>query len=302
MNSSIPICFFFLRSRAEYVLGARHRPGGPDGMSTLGAGDPLGQYAAAHARFDPVAQYAEHRQHELEDKDAAREAAERELSRDSEAARWWEDLHVVERDRIAALRHGPTAYRLIGDSGPVVVLLHGAFSCSYVWLDLVKRFAGAGAAGGLDRATRVLLFDFYGRGRSPWPRSNPKCTVELLAGQLQELLIVLGLADDPLVLVGYDMGCVVGAAFAAQHRGAVRGLIALGPAGTARPPLHVERLLESSALWGVDDKQLGAQLERLHQDDFFDQRLDAGHHSLMRLHVAMVGWQIANTPGCACVL
>ena len=270
-------------------------------MPAEGAADPLGQYAAAQAHFDPVAQYAEHRQHELEDSDAAREAAERELSRDGEAARWWEDLHVVERDSVAELRHGATAYRLIGDSGPVVVLLHGAFSCSYVWLDLVRRFASAGT-GGLDQPTRVLLFDFYGRGRSPWPRSNPKCTVELLAGQLLELLGVLGLADAPLVLVGYDMGCVVGAAFAAQHRRAVRGLVALGPAGTARPPLHVERLLESSALWGVDDAQLGAELERLHRDDFFDQRPEAGHHSLMRLHVAMIGWQIANTPGCACAL
>jgi pimeloyl-ACP methyl ester carboxylesterase len=224
----------------------------------------------------------------------------------SPTARWWEDMHVVDRDRVARLRNGPTAYRLVGESGPVVVLLHGAFSCSYVWLDLMKRFASASAAGE-GQATRKLTFDFYGRGLSPWPKSNPRCTVELLAAQLEELLAFLGLADEPLVLVGHDMGCVVGAAFAARNRHTVRGLVALGPAGTARPPLHVERLLwgvddqqqVERLLWGVDDKQLGALLERLHQDDFFDQRLESSHYSLMRLHVSMVGWQIANTPGYA---
>jgi pimeloyl-ACP methyl ester carboxylesterase len=268
------------------------------GPARRGAADPLDHHAAAQRRDDPVVKNAEHRQRDA--------AAERALIDYSPSARWWEDIHVVDRDRVAMLRNGPTAYRLVGESGPLVVLLHGAFSCSYVWLDLMKRFASASAES-KGQATRELIFDFYGRGLSPWPKSNPRCTVELLVAQLEELLAFLGLAGEPLVLVGHDMGCVVGAAFAARNWQNVRGLVALGPAGTARPPLHVERLLlgvddqqhVERLLLGVDDLQLGALLERLHQDDFFDQRPESSHYSFMRLHVSMVGWQIANTPGYA---
>jgi pimeloyl-ACP methyl ester carboxylesterase len=266
----------------------------------MAATDSLKHYAQAQCKLDPVSQYMEHTRQDQEAAEAAQEASQEDLDRalgkERRAAKWWEDLHYVDRDSVADLQHGPTAYRLIGDKGPVVVLLHGAFSHSYVWIDLVKRLSDTSDLWATARTKQMLIFDFYGRGRSPWPASNPRCTAEFLSAQLEQLLRHLGLEHTEVVLVGYDMGSVVAAAFAARNHDRVLGILALGPVGTCRSPLNVERAIQSTPFWGDPDQNLGKLLEDLHRAEFYDHDDSAEHSSLRALHISMISWQIANTP------
>lgn len=89
------------------------------------------------------------------------------------------------------LSHGITAYRLIepstatdenADTIPVIVCLHGMYNASYMWADVADLLCDC------ERGpnARVLVFDFYGRGRSPW--SGVPCTLDVLVVQTKELL------------------------------------------------------------------------------------------------------------------
>ncbi|KAJ1468188.1 Alpha/Beta hydrolase protein, partial [Baffinella frigidus] len=185
---------------------------------------------------------------------------------DEPGASWW-------RLDEAPLRTGLTAFRLIGTEGPVILCLHGAFSFSYIYQDLVRR---------LQRdphdhpvPLRILLLDFHGRGRSPWPGAgggatappstdfvtnatefftnsteSSNCTLELLATQVEGLLAHLGLATEPagIIIVGHDMGAAVGAAVAARSPGLVSGLVMLSPAGVPREVTEMERALDTPLL------------------------------------------------------
>lgn len=97
------------------------------------------------------------------------------------------DFHA---DSLTKLTHGVTAYRLIEprettaspDNVPLIVCLHGLSNCSYMWADvadLLSDFEQGPQA-------RVLVFDFYGRGRSPWTGVN--ITLDTLVTQTKELM------------------------------------------------------------------------------------------------------------------
>lgn len=96
-----------------------------------------------------------------------------------------EDFHC---DNIIRLPHGYTAYRIIEPSRPacspppVIVLLHGMYSSSYIWADLSELLAEFDQG---PRA-RVLVYDFYGRGRSPW--TGVPLSLDMYVTQLKELL------------------------------------------------------------------------------------------------------------------
>jgi hypothetical protein len=89
------------------------------------------------------------------------------------------------------LSHGITAYRLIepcyvadekAEDLPVIVCLHGMYDSSYIWGDCSDLLCDC------ERGPncRVLVFDFYGRGRSPW--TGIPCTLDVLVVQTKELL------------------------------------------------------------------------------------------------------------------
>ena len=251
--------------------------------------------------MDPLAQYAT--ESDVHGRGQGPQPASRKQVRDDdEPARWWQDMHLVATTGVAQLDVGPTAYRLIGEKGRVVVLLHGAFSFSYIFLDLVTRLSAEDASSPLagQAAKRFLLFDFLGRGRTPWPSSNPPCTCELLRTQLEQLLSYLNLGSDKVVLIGHDMGSLVGANFAAKNPERVFGFIALGPAGTRRHRQIEELVASGSAgnlFWHDNDEHLSSLLDRLHRADFYDQDVTSRHGSLINLHCAMIRWQIENTEG-----
>lgn len=97
------------------------------------------------------------------------------------------DFHA---DSFIKLTYGITAYRLIDPRDisipehkiPLIVCLHGVSNSSYMWsdvADLLTDFEQGPQA-------RVLIFDFYGRGRSPWTGVN--ITLDILVTQTKELL------------------------------------------------------------------------------------------------------------------
>ena len=102
------------------------------------------------------------------------------------------DFHA---DCFIKLSQGITAYRLIEPSSatdenaeflPVVVCLHGFYDSSFVWADAADLLCDCEQGPN----ARVLVFDFYGRGRSPW--TGVQCSLDVLVTQTKELLDGMG--------------------------------------------------------------------------------------------------------------
>lgn len=114
-------------------------------------------------------------------------------------------------------------YRAQGTStaaAPVVVLIHGFSTPSFVWRDHIEPLTRAGF--------RVLTYDHFGRGFSARPRRDYDAA--LLDRQLETLLDAFDL-KEPVHLVGYSMGGAVATVFAAQHPERAASLTLIAPAG-----------------------------------------------------------------------
>lgn len=93
-------------------------------------------------------------------------------------------------DSLIELSHGYTAYRLLepaqsndsSSSPPLIILLHGMQNSSYMWADIAELLADFEQG----PQAQVLVFDFYGRGRSPW--TGVPISLDLLVGQVKELM------------------------------------------------------------------------------------------------------------------
>lgn len=93
-------------------------------------------------------------------------------------------------DSLIELSHGYTAYRLLepaqanenSTNPPLIVLLHGMQNSSYMWADIAELLADFEQG----PQAQVLVFDFYGRGRSPW--TGVPISLDLLVGQVKELM------------------------------------------------------------------------------------------------------------------
>ena len=115
-------------------------------------------------------------------------------------------------------RRGPT-------DRPVVVMVHG-FG--------VPQFVFEQNAAALDKAGfHVILFDHFGRGWSDRPRAS--YDADFYDRELSGLLDALKL-KEPVALVGYSMGGIIAAEFAARHPGRLSAVCLLAPAGLALQP------------------------------------------------------------------
>lgn len=127
--------------------------------------------------------------------------------------------------QFVALSKGVTHFQWHGPArGPVIVLVHGLTTPSFVWRGMTRRLANEGY--------RVLTYDLYGRGYSDKPKGpqNRRFFVD----QLAELLASEGVGDD-LTIVGYSMGGAISTCFASAYPDRVRHLILLASAGMHRP-------------------------------------------------------------------
>lgn len=138
------------------------------------------------------------------------------------------------------LSDGITHYEWLGrGKGPVAVCVHGLTTPSFVWLGLVRELENSGF--------RVLTYDLFGRGYSDRPRDLQ--TPGFFTRQLRELLEDQQVHDD-ITLIGYSMGGVIAAAFAADHDHRLRRLVLLAPAGMGHE-------LGGLARWAVEWPVIG---------------------------------------------
>jgi len=131
------------------------------------------------------------------------------------------------------------------EGGEPIVLLHGAFTSSHIWRDLVSR---------LPKGHRVLVLDLLGHGRSDLPASA-SFDIAAHADRVVQLLGVLGVA--PACTIGHGMGAAIAARIAAQAPQHVSRLLLCNPClitagaevGTA--PRGLRRLARAERLWRV---------------------------------------------------
>jgi pimeloyl-ACP methyl ester carboxylesterase len=142
---------------------------------------------------------------------------------------------------------------------------------------------------------RVLVFDFYGRGRSPWTGVN--ITLDTLVTQTKELMDFLNLTKKPAAFVGYDMGGSVAAGFAAKYPNLCASLSLLNALGIKYKPLHNEKLFNRKYAGEYFMSRQKNKLAAQQDHDFFDKDSVSTHRYLIDKQSAMVTWQIKNTPG-----
>ena len=105
------------------------------------------------------------------------------------------------------------SHEQLGDSGPLLVFLHGVGGTTGYWKSRVAPLA---------ETHRLLLIDLLGFGRSPKPWT--RYTVER---HVQELHVLLD-GRGPFGLIGHSFGAIAAMAYAARHPAVVERLILLG--------------------------------------------------------------------------
>ena len=142
--------------------------------------------------------------------------------------------------QFAMLSGGGTHYRWDGpEGGPVLVLIHGLTSPSYVFDKVVP---------GLNRlGFRTLRYDLYGRGYSD--RAPGDQDEAYFVAQLTELLAALRLKGR-VSLMGYSMGGMIATAFAARDADRVEHLALVAPAGMLHAPDRLTRLMRDVPFFG----------------------------------------------------
>lgn len=130
-----------------------------------------------------------------------------------------------------------------GAGGPIV-LVHGSFTSSHIWQDVLPR---------LPKGHRVLVLDLLGHGRSDPPAASTtaasattssavahatsgahRLTVAAHAERLGQLLDVMGVQQA--MLVGHGMGAAVAARVAHEQPARVRHLMLVNPTMLATCP------------------------------------------------------------------
>lgn len=154
-------------------------------------------------------------------------------------------------------------HRVLGDSGPVVVMVHG-FGGS---LDAWSANQAALAAGGRT----VAALDLPGHGESSLDVGSG--SLDELAACVRDYLDAIGV--DRVHLVGHSMGAAVCLALADAHPGRVQSLTLVGPAGfgqkinaefirglvAARSREELEPLMRQ--LYADPDRVTDAEVQRL---------------------------------------
>lgn len=128
-------------------------------------------------------------------------------------------------------------------AGEPIVLIHGAFTASHLWQDVLPR---------LPKGHRVLVLDLLGHGRSD-PPGGQAMTVAAHARRLSALLTLLGVRGA--TVVGHDMGAAIATRTAHEHPEQVARLLLVNPTMIGVPPGkvtlngRVARLVPLLPLW-----------------------------------------------------
>lgn len=134
--------------------------------------------------------------------------------------------------------HGhPVSYRQAGDSGPVVLLVHGIAASSTTWDDVLPA---------LGRHATAIAPDLLGHGASAKPRGGDY-SLGAYASGLRDLLVALG--HERATIVGHSLGGGVALQLAYQHPERCERLVLVGAGGFGR---EVHTLLRAAALPGSE--------------------------------------------------
>ena len=120
-------------------------------------------------------------------------------------------------------------YQCTGDDGPTVLLLHGWPETGHAWRRVLPTLAASGYV--------VVAPDLRGCGDSDKPTGG--YDVKTRMEDMRSLLAALGLADEPVFLVGHgDAGAETASAYASAYPSEVAGLVLISAApGLLPPPL-----------------------------------------------------------------
>ncbi|MCO4101711.1 MAG: alpha/beta hydrolase [Gemmatimonas sp.] len=128
-------------------------------------------------------------------------------------------------------------------AGNPIVLVHGSFTSSHLWQDVLPR---------LPKGHRVLVLDLLGHGRSD-PPGTADMSVAGHAARLAQLLDVMGVPSA--MLVGHGMGAAIAARVAHEQPARIAHLMLVNPtllaatAPEARLNRRVRRLAMLVPLW-----------------------------------------------------
>ena len=179
--------------------------------------------------------------------------------------------------------HGPL-------EGPIIVLVHGLTTPSFIWRDQIPALVRAGY--------RVLTFDHFGRGYSDRP--SKRQDLEFFISELDEIMKTLQVRKS-YHLLGYSMGGGVVTKFTSLKRDQIRKLVLIAPIGflegqpnwMARWPLAgnlamfvfggwiMHRGAKKAALAeGVDSKMVALQLRETKYAGYFSAVLSSIRHTI----------------------
>jgi pimeloyl-ACP methyl ester carboxylesterase len=133
--------------------------------------------------------------------------------------------------------HGHTVcYRTAGNSGPLVLLIHGITGHGAAWDPVTARLA---------REHRVLVPDLLGHGTSAKPRGD--YSLGAFAAGLRDLMVALG--EPRATVVGHSLGGGIAMQFSYQFPTRVERLVLVSSGGLGR---EVNLLLRAAALPGAE--------------------------------------------------
>eukprot|EP01039_Chlorochromonas_danica_P005967 gene5967-6571_t len=205
-----------------------------------------------------------------------------------------EDFHCEDLLRLSL---GYTAYRVIEpsrpltDPPPLVVCLHGLYTSSSCYADLSELLAEYEEG----PHARVLLYDFYGRGRSPW--TGLPLSLDMYVTQLKELLDALKFSTQEVSLIGYDLGGAVATGFAAKFPHLTLSLTLLSPVGIRYLSPFQERTLQQRYFGEYHLAKHKKDLPAYQLRDFYQSHNETSHYLLVKKEMDLVKWQIRSTPG-----
>mmetsp|Transcript_42376 Transcript_42376/g.76932 ORF Transcript_42376/g.76932 Transcript_42376/m.76932 type:complete len:433 (+) Transcript_42376:41-1339(+) len=152
-------------------------------------------------------------------------------------------------------RYGAINYSLVGPAtGEVVLCLHGLNGSRLLFQDFADVLSN-------DAGFRVLSFDLYGHGLSNAAKvemcpsrccATPSCSsvprarydLDFFVDQVDELLELVGIGQEPVNIVGFSLGGSIALAFARKFPDRVLRVAAMSPAGALPTKPKVYYLLQ----------------------------------------------------------
>ena len=149
-------------------------------------------------------------------------------------------LQAEASGQFVELKGGATHYHWDGpEGGPVIVLIHGLSSPSYVWEGVVPGLCNLGF--------RVLRYDLLGRGYSD--RFSGRVSDQRYVEQLNDLLSALEVSGR-VSLIGYSMGARIASDYVAKDAERVQHLCLVAPAGMTHHLTKTEQMARDIPVFG----------------------------------------------------